>query len=70
MRMRSIPTLAEVYELLKPIGLEINVEIKTGIYFYPGIEEKLFRLEQALGMQGKIYLFLLQSLQCDEDERV
>ena len=49
-----IPTLAEVYELLKPTGLEINVEIKTGIYFYPGIEEKLFRLEQALGMQGKI----------------
>ena len=49
-----IPTLAEVYELLKPAGLEINVEIKTGICFYPGIEEKLFRLEQDLGMQGKI----------------
>ena len=30
----AIPTLAEVYELLKPVGLEINVEIKTGIIFY------------------------------------
>lgn len=29
----TIPTLAEVYELLKPAGLEINVEIKTGIIF-------------------------------------
>ena len=37
-----IPTLAEVYDLLKPTGLEINVELKTGIYFYPDIEEKLW----------------------------
>lgn len=64
-----IPTLAEVYELLKPIGLEINVEIKTGIYFYPGIEEKLFRLEQALGMQGKIIYSSFNHYVC-EDERV
>ena len=40
-----IPTLGEVYDLLKPLGLEINVEIKTGIYFYPGIEEKLYLLD-------------------------
>ena len=43
----TIPTLAEVYELLKPAGLEINVEIKTGIIFYPEIEERLYRLESA-----------------------
>lgn len=49
-----ICTLAEVYELLKPYGMEINVEIKTGIYFYPGIEEKLYHLEQEMGMQGRI----------------
>lgn len=49
-----IPTLGEVYDLLKPLGLEINVEIKTGIYFYPGIEEKLYLLEKEKGMQGKI----------------
>lgn len=50
----SIPTLAEVYDLLKPSGLVINVEIKTGIFFYPGIEEKLNRLEQEMGMGGRI----------------
>ncbi len=50
----SIPTLAQVYDLLKPSGLVINVEIKTGIFFYPGIEEKLNRLEQEMGMGGRI----------------
>ena len=49
-----IPTLEEVYGLLKPTGLEINVEIKTGILFYPGIEEKLYELERAMGMEGRI----------------
>lgn len=49
-----IPGLAEVYELLRPTGMEINVEIKTGIFFYPGIEEKLYELEKQMGMQGKI----------------
>lgn len=49
-----IPTLEEVYELLKPTGLEINVEIKTGIFFYPGIEEKLIELERTMGMEGRI----------------
>ena len=39
-----IPTLAEVYDLLKPTGLEINVELKTGIYFYPDIAKKLLKL--------------------------
>ena len=30
-----IPTLKEVYELLKPAGLTVNVELKTGIILYP-----------------------------------
>lgn len=50
----AIPTLAQVYDLLKPAGLEINVELKTGIFFYPGIEEKLYRLEKDMGMEGRI----------------
>ena len=50
----EIPTLEQVYRLIKPTNLTINVEIKTGIYFYPGIEEKLYLLEKEKGMQGKI----------------
>ena len=31
----DIPTLREVYELIKPTKLTINVEIKSGVVFYP-----------------------------------
>ena len=35
-----IPTLEEVCELIRPTGLTINVELKTGVIFYPEIEEQ------------------------------
>lgn len=49
-----IPTLKEVYELVKPTKLHINVEIKSGIVLYEGIEQKLLELEKEMGMQGRI----------------
>ena len=49
----KIPTLKEVYELLKPYGAMVNIEIKTTESFYPGIEEKLLELEKEMGMEGK-----------------
>ena len=49
----KIPTLREVYELLKPLGAMVNIEIKTTDCFYPGIEEKLLELEREMGMEGK-----------------
>ncbi len=49
-----IPTLSEVYELLKPTGLSINVEIKCDVIIYWGIWEKLIALERETGMQGRI----------------
>ena len=49
----KIPTLKEVYELLKPYGAMVNIEIKTTESFYPGIEEKLLELEREMGMEGK-----------------
>ena len=48
-----IPTLREVYELLKPTGLKINVELKTGFLDYPGIEEKCLELAAKMGMSGR-----------------
>lgn len=50
-----IPTLAEVYDLLKPTELTINVELKTGIYFYQNIEEKLLKLTRDLGMEERVW---------------
>ena len=50
----KIPTLKEVYELLKPTNLIINVELKTGIIFYEGIEEKVLKLAEEMKMEDRI----------------
>ena len=52
----EIPTLEQVYLLIKPTNLTINVEIKTGIVFYPGIEERVLErsiafYHDALGLE-------------------
>ena len=52
--VNRIPTLAEVYELLKPTPLMINVEIKTDAMLYDGLCEKLAALEHEMGMEGRI----------------
>lgn len=50
----TIPTLREVYELLAPTGLTVNVELKTGVFFYPGIEEKVLKLTREMGMEDRV----------------
>lgn len=52
--MQYIPTLEEVYELLKPTKLTVNVELKTGVIFYPEIEEQVLCLTEQMGMQGRV----------------
>ena len=44
------PTLREVYELLKPTGLYVNVELKNSVKAYPGLEEKCLELAAAMGI--------------------
>ncbi|MDO4463823.1 MAG: glycerophosphodiester phosphodiesterase [Bacillota bacterium] len=50
-----IPTLAEVLEELKPSDMIINIECKTGIFFYPGLEEKMIKLVKDLSMTERIW---------------
>ncbi|MDD2972939.1 MAG: glycerophosphodiester phosphodiesterase [Lachnospiraceae bacterium] len=50
----QIPTLRQVYELLKPTGLTINVELKTGIFFYPGIEQRVVSLTKEMDMERNV----------------
>ena len=50
----QIPTLGEVLELLTPTGLTVNVEIKTGIVFYPGIEGKVLGLVHDMHWEERI----------------
>lgn len=50
----SIPSLEEVYQLIKPTNLIINVELKTSPYFYPGIEEKVIEKTYKTGMEKRV----------------
>jgi len=50
----SIPTLQEVYELIRPTNLTINVELKNSIILYEGMEEKLIELEYELDIGDRI----------------
>ncbi len=50
----DIPTLREVYELLKPTGLTVNVELKTGVVFYDELERKVIELTKEIGMEDRV----------------
>lgn len=50
-----IPTLAEVLEEMKGTGLKVNIELKTGIYFYPGIEEKTAKLVASMELEKSVW---------------
>lgn len=49
-----IPTMKEVFELLKPTDLTINIELKTGIIDYDGIEEKIIALTHEEGFEKRV----------------
>ena len=49
-----IPTLQEVLDLIRPTGLRVNIELKTSILWYAGIEQKTLELVQAMGMQDRV----------------
>lgn len=50
----DIPTLQQVYELLKPTGLTIDVELKTGIVFYEDLERKVLALTSEMGLEDRV----------------
>lgn len=50
----KIPTLREVYEALKPTGMTINVELKTGIFWYKDLEKKVLELTKEMGMEDRV----------------
>lgn len=49
-----IPTLQQVLDLIKPSNLLVNIELKTGILWYDGIEEKALHLVEQMGMQERV----------------
>lgn len=49
-----VPTLIEVLELLKPYPTELNIELKTTIEKYDGIEEKVLSIVKEYGDNRKV----------------
>ena len=49
-----IPTLNEVYELVKGSDAVVNVELKTTELLYPELPEKLLRLEREYSMKERV----------------
>ena len=50
----SIPTLKEVLELVKASKMEVNIELKTGIYWYLGLEEKVLEIVKNREMHKRV----------------
>ena len=72
----KVPTLEEAYALVKPTGMTVNVELKTGIVLYEGIEAKCASLAKAIGMQDRVFYSsfnhysLLLMKEADKDARI
>lgn len=70
-----IPTLQETLELLKPTFLDINIELKTGVYFYEGIEKKAYDIVKKFGLNARVvwssfnYLSLEKIKEIDKNAR-
>jgi glycerophosphoryl diester phosphodiesterase len=55
-RKERIPFLKEVFEWLSGNSMVCNVELKTGVFRYKGIEEKVIGLIRQYGLQDRIIL--------------
>ncbi len=50
----QIPTLREVFELLRPYGVQVNVELKNSRIDYQGLEQKCLEIAASLSMTDKV----------------
>ena len=51
-----IPALQEVLEWCEATGLRLNLELKTNVCEYPGIEQKTIEMVFSAGMQERVIL--------------
>ncbi len=52
----AIPTLEAYFDLVADSGVVTNIELKNGIYPYPGMERALTRLIVERGLSGRVIL--------------
>ena len=53
---QRIPSLREYFELVKDTGIVTNIELKTGIFEYAGIEKKVYDLIMEYGLRDRIII--------------
>ena len=46
--------MREVFQLIQPTSLVINIELKTGMFDYDGIEEKITALTEEFSMNERV----------------
>ena len=78
-KIEHIPTMEEVLDLLSPKlkeGFLINIELKTSVFPYPGIEEKIMNLISKKGFEDNIvyssfYAISLKNMhECNPDAKL
>ena len=52
----KIPLLEEVIDLVRRSDMDLNIEIKAGSIFYPGIEEKVLMMINKYGIKEKLII--------------
>lgn len=52
----TIPTLYEVLELLSDTSLQLNIELKSDVFPYPGMVEKVLDLVGALKLDSRVVI--------------
>ena len=50
----EIPTLREYFDLIRDTGIITNIELKTGVYTYPGIEQKTLKLQYGFLEESRV----------------
>lgn len=53
---QKIPTLREYLELVKDADIVTNIELKTGVFEYPGIEQKVYDMVKEYGLLDRIII--------------
>ena len=53
---QRIPTLREYFELVKDKHILSNIELKTGVYEYPGIEQAVYELICEFGLHDEVII--------------
>lgn len=53
---QGIPSLREYFDLVKDYDIVTNIELKTSIFEYPGIEQKVLDIIEEYGMKDRVII--------------